>query len=115
MGAHGPGPDGADGLSNPRHMGAPHFVYQAAGGARGAPKAHRARQRLEGVRRAQGHGGPDPLLIVYRCRAPIQRLPTRMWKRECTAVGLPWLTFPQAAAHLGDWRAQAGTSTRSLQ
>lgn len=69
--------------------------------------------------RAHGEpeGEPDPTqyLIVYRCRAPIQRLTTRAWKRECAGVGLPWLTFHKLRHIWASWQAQAGTSTRILQ
>jgi integrase len=32
-------------------------------------------------------------VFVYRRRAPIQQLTTRMWRRECKAVGLEGVTF----------------------
>jgi integrase len=32
-------------------------------------------------------------VFVYRRRAPIQKLITAMWRRECTAAGLEKVTF----------------------
>jgi integrase len=33
-------------------------------------------------------------VFVYRCRAPIEQVATRMWRREAAgAVGLSWATF----------------------
>jgi integrase len=54
-------------------------------------------------------------VFVYRRRAPIKQLTTRMWRRECAAVGLPGLTFHTMRHTWASWQAQAGTTARVLQ
>jgi integrase len=53
-------------------------------------------------------------LIVFRHRAPIQRLTTRAWHRHCRAVGLEGFTFHGLRHVWASWQAQSGTSDRIL-
>ena len=54
-------------------------------------------------------------VFVYRGRAPIQRLTTRMWHRECKAVGLEGVTFRSLRHAWASWQVQAKTPLRILQ
>ena len=54
-------------------------------------------------------------VFVYRQRAPIQKLTTRMWRRECKAVGLAGVTFHTLRHAWASWQVQARTPLRILQ
>jgi integrase len=54
-------------------------------------------------------------VFVYRCRAPIHQVTTKMWRREARAAGLAWVTFHTLRHAWASWQIQAGTSTRILQ
>ena len=54
-------------------------------------------------------------VFVYRRRAPIQQVTTRMWRRECKAVGLEGLTFHSMRHTWASWQTQAETPLRILQ
>jgi integrase len=54
-------------------------------------------------------------VFVYRRRAPIQKLTTAMWRRECAAIGLAGLTFHNMRHTWASWQVQAGTTPRILQ
>jgi integrase len=53
-------------------------------------------------------------VFVYRQRAPIQQLTTRMWRRECKAVGLEGVTFHTLRHAWASWQVQASTPLRIL-
>ena len=79
-----------------------------------AERDHEWRAHWQAHGHAEGQPDPTRYLIVYRCRAPIQRLTTRMWHRHCAAVGLKGLTFHKLRHIWASWQAQAGTSDRIL-
>jgi len=54
-------------------------------------------------------------VFVYRRRAPIQKLTTAMWRRECKAVGLDGVTFHTMRHSWASWQTQAGTPLKMLQ
>jgi len=54
-------------------------------------------------------------VFVYRRRAPIQKLTTAMWRRECKAVGLDGVTFHSMRHSWANWQVQAKTPLRMLQ
>ena len=54
-------------------------------------------------------------VFVYRRRAPIQKLTTAMWRRECKAIGLEKVTFHSMRHAWASWQTQAGTPLRMLQ
>ena len=54
-------------------------------------------------------------VFVYRRRAPIQKLTTRMWRRECKAAGLEGVTFHTMRHAWASWQVQAKTPLRILQ
>ncbi len=55
-------------------------------------------------------------VCVYRRRAPIQKVTTAMWQRECKAVGqLEKVTFHSMRHAWASWQTQAGTPLRMLQ
>lgn len=54
-------------------------------------------------------------VFVYRRRAPIEQVTTKMWRREARAIGLDWVTFHKLRHAWASWQVQAGTSTRILQ
>jgi integrase len=54
-------------------------------------------------------------VFVYRRRAPIQKLTTAMWRRECKAVGLEGVTFHSMRHSWASWQVQAKTPLRMLQ
>jgi integrase len=54
-------------------------------------------------------------VFVYRRRAPIQKLTTRMWRRECKAAGLDGVTFHTMRHAWASWQVQAKTPLRILQ
>jgi len=54
-------------------------------------------------------------VFVYRRRAPIQQLTTRMWRRKCKAVGLEGVTFHTMRHAWASWQVQAKTPLRILQ
>jgi integrase len=54
-------------------------------------------------------------VFVYRGRAPIHKLTTRMWRRECKAAGLEGVTFHSMRHAWASWQIQAKTPLRILQ
>ena len=54
-------------------------------------------------------------VFVYRCHAPIKKLTTAMWRRECAAAGLAGVTFHSMRHSWASWQTQAGTPLRMLQ
>jgi len=67
----------------------------------------------------QTHGGQWSATVrryvfVYRRRAPIQKLTTRMW-RQCKAAGLEGVTFHSMRHAWASWQMQAKTPLRIQQ
>ena len=54
-------------------------------------------------------------VFVFRGRAPIQKLTTRMWRRECEVAGLAGVTFHTLRHTWASWQVQSGTPLRVLQ
>jgi integrase len=54
-------------------------------------------------------------VFVYRRRAPIQKLTTAMWRRECKAADLVGVTFHSMRHSWASWQVQAKTPLRMLQ
>ena len=60
-------------------------------------------------------GKHERYVFVYRQRAPIQQVTTKMWRRECKAVGLEGVTFHTLRHSWASWQTQSGTPPRFLQ
>jgi len=54
-------------------------------------------------------------VFVYRGRAPIKQVTTRMWRQRCKALGLEGVTFHTMRHTWASWQAQSGTPLRHLQ
>ena len=75
-------------------------------------------RRWQAIHARIAHEWPEEVrryVIVYRRRAPIQQVTTRMWRRECQAVGLAGVTFHTMRHSWASWQVQAGTPLRILQ
>jgi integrase len=59
-------------------------------------------------------GKHEQWVFVYRGRR-ITQITTKMWRRECKAVGLPGVTFHTMRHTWASWQTQAGTPPRILQ
>ena len=59
-------------------------------------------------------GKHEQWVFVYRGRR-ITQVTTRMWRRECKAVGLTGVTFHTMRHTWASWQTQAGTPPRILQ
>jgi integrase len=53
-------------------------------------------------------------VFVYRRRAPIKQVTTRMWRRECAAAGLQGTTFHTMRHSWASWHIQGETPLRLL-
>ena len=72
-------------------------------------------RQLHAERADDWSAGVHRYVFVYRRRAPIQKLTTAMWRRECKAVGLPGVNFHSMRHSWASWQTQAGTPLRMLQ
>lgn len=54
-------------------------------------------------------------VFVYRSRAPIKQVTTRMWREHCKAVGLEGVVFHTLRHTWASWQVQSGTPLRVLQ
>lgn len=60
--------------------------------------------------------GQHPRYVFHwRGKAPIQKVTTAMWRRECKAAELDGVTFHTMRHSWASWQTQAGTPTRILQ
>jgi integrase len=72
-------------------------------------------QRIHDDNRGRWSAAVRRYVFVYRRRAPIRQPTTRMWRRECKAVGLEGVTFHTMRHTWASWQVQAKTPLRILQ
>ncbi len=72
-------------------------------------------QLRHGEMRERWSAAAHRFVFVFRGRAPIKQLTTRMWRRECKAVGLEGVTFHTMRHSWASWQVQAGTPLKHLQ
>lgn len=67
---------------------------------------------------AQRHPWPHAVrryVFVYKCRAPIKQVTTKMWRRVCKEAGLEGVTFHSMRHSWASWQVQSGTPLKVVK